>query len=147
MRWRLRRYWPPRSGGLFDLVVAGVESTDGATGTMPMALAAMLEIPSATFARRLEVADARVLIARETASGDDVVECPLPALVSVRAAIAEPRYRSLREKVAAKKKPTERVSLGDLGLGRAGHQAYALSVWPGRPGNFQEGSAARRSST
>ena len=39
----------------FDLVIAGVESSDGATGTMPMALAELLGIPCATFARRLSL--------------------------------------------------------------------------------------------
>lgn len=101
----------------FDLVVAGVESTDGATGTMPMTLAAMLGIPSATFARRVSLADGGISIERQTSSGHDVVECALPALVTVTAGIAEPRYPSLREMVAAKKKPTERLSLADLGLG------------------------------
>ena len=101
----------------FDLVVAGVESTDGATGTMPMTLAAMLGIPSATFARRLDIADGRMTIERQTGSGWDIVECALPALTTVTAGIADPRYPSLRESIAAKKKSTERLSLADLGLG------------------------------
>lgn len=100
----------------FDLVVAGVESTDGATGTMPMALAAMLGVPSATFARHVVLKDHRVSIERQTSSGYDVVECALPAVVTVTAGIAEPRYPSLREIVAARKKPTERLSLAELGL-------------------------------
>jgi electron transfer flavoprotein beta subunit len=100
----------------FDLVVAGVESTDGATGTMPMTLAAMLQVPSATFARHVVLEDRRVKIERQTSSGYDVVECSLPALVTVTAGIAEPRIPTLRAIVAAKKKPTERLSLADLGL-------------------------------
>lgn len=100
----------------FDLVVAGVESTDGATGTMPMALAELLDVPCATFARRVTVAAGRVSIERQTASGYDVVECGLPALVTVTAGAAEPRYPSLRDTIAVKKKPIERLSLADLGL-------------------------------
>jgi len=100
----------------FDLVVAGVESTDGATGTMPMALAAMLGVPSATFARHVVLEDRRVRIERQTSSGYDVVECALPAVVTVTAGIAEPRLPSLREIVAARKKPTEGLSLAELGL-------------------------------
>jgi electron transfer flavoprotein beta subunit len=101
----------------FDLVVAGVESTDGATGTMPMTLAAMLGVPCATFARHVVLEDRRVTIERQTSSGYDVVECSLPALVTVTAGIAEPHYPTLRDIVAARKKPTERLSLADLGLG------------------------------
>ena len=50
------------------------------------------------------------------ADGYDVVECELPALVTVTAAAAEARYPSLRETILAKRKPVERLSLADLGL-------------------------------
>lgn len=100
----------------FDLVVAGVESTDGATGTMPMALAELLDLPAATFARRLEVVRGRVVVERQTDSGYDVVECELPALVTLTAAAAEPRHTSLRDTIEAKKKPIERLTLADFGL-------------------------------
>ena len=103
----------------FDLVIAGVESSDGATGTMPMALADLLDLPSLTFARRVTVSRAGVSIERQTGSGYDVVECGLPALVTVTAAAAQPRYASLREMIAAKKKPVDRLSLNELGLAPA----------------------------
>ena len=118
----------------FDLVIAGVESTDGATGTMPMALAELLGVPSATFARRVVVSAGRVTIERQTASGYEVIECELPALVTVTAGAAEPRYPSLRETITAKKKPVERLTLSDLGLVpadvRAGHEVTAIEIAP-----------------
>lgn len=100
----------------FDLVVAGVESTDGATGTMPIALAELLGLPCASFARHAVVTDGRLSIERQTSSGYDVVECALPALVTVTLAVAVPRYPSVRETIQAKKKPVARLSLADLGL-------------------------------
>ncbi len=100
----------------YDLVLAGVESTDGATGTMPVTLAELLQLPCASFARRLSVDDGRVSVERQTLTGYDVVECELPALVTVTAAAAEARYPSLRETILAKRKPVERLSLADLGL-------------------------------
>ncbi|MGB0094774.1 MAG: electron transfer flavoprotein subunit beta/FixA family protein [Solirubrobacteraceae bacterium] len=99
----------------FDLVIAGIESSDGATGTMPMALAELLGIPAATFARQLLVKDGSVVIERQTEAGYDVIECVLPALVTVTSAVAEPRYPSVRAMIQAKKKPIERLSLADLG--------------------------------
>ena len=107
----------------FDLVVGGVESTDGATGTMPMALAELLGVPSATFARRVVAGDGRVSIERQTESGHDLVECALPALVTVTAGAAAPRYPSVKDGILAKRKPIERLSLADLGLGAADVQA------------------------
>src|SRR5688572_28791156 len=73
----------------FDLVIAGVESTDGYTGTLPMAVAELLAVPSATFARKLEVKDGAIVIERQTETGYDTVECPLPALVTVTAGVNE----------------------------------------------------------
>jgi len=100
----------------FDLVLAGVESTDGSTGTLPMTVAELLDVPSATFARALEVVDGRLRIDRQTEEGYDVVECPLPALATVTASAAEPRYPTLKGIMSAKTKPLEQLLLAGLGL-------------------------------
>jgi electron transfer flavoprotein beta subunit len=100
----------------FDLVLAGVESTDGYTGTTPMAVAELLGIPSATFARAVEIEGGALRVERQTEAGFDVVTCPLPALVTVTGSAAEPRYPTLKGIMAAKSKPLEQLSLGDLGL-------------------------------
>jgi electron transfer flavoprotein beta subunit len=100
----------------FDLVLTGVESTDGYTGTLPSTIAELLELPSATFARSLEVTDGRLRIERQTEDGYDVVECPLPALATVTGSAAEPRYPTLKGIMGAKSKPVEQLTLGDLGL-------------------------------
>jgi electron transfer flavoprotein beta subunit len=100
----------------FDLVLAGVESTDGYTGTLAATVAELLDVPSATFARKLEVADGTLRIERQTEDGYDVVECPIPALATVTGSAAEPRYPTLKGIMSAKTKPVEQHSLADLGL-------------------------------
>jgi electron transfer flavoprotein beta subunit len=100
----------------FDIVVAAVESTDGSTGTLPMTVAEFLGVPSATFARHVEVKDGGIRIERQTEAGYDVVECPLPALVTVTAGATNPRYPTLKGIMQAKQKPVEQLSLADLGL-------------------------------
>ena len=100
----------------FDLVVSGVESTDGYTGTLPMAVAEHLGIPSLTFARKLEVKDGSVSIERQTETGYHMVESPLPALVTVTAGANDPRYPTLKGIMQAKQKPVDALSLTDLGL-------------------------------
>ncbi|MFN2587648.1 MAG: electron transfer flavoprotein subunit alpha [Actinomycetota bacterium] len=102
--------------GPFDVVIAGVESTDGYTGTMPSTLAELLGIPQVTFAKTIEATESSVKINRQTAEGYHVVECELPALVTVTAGVNEPRYASFKGIMAAKKKPVETLSLADLGL-------------------------------
>lgn len=103
----------------FDLVVAGVESTDGYTGTMPAMLAEFLGIPQVTFVKRFEVTEQNIRVDRQTTDGYHVVECPLPALITVTAGVNEPRYASFKGIMAAKKKPVDQVTLGDLGLSGA----------------------------
>jgi electron transfer flavoprotein beta subunit len=105
-----------KKAGEFDLVLAGVESTDGYTGTMPASLAELLGLPQVTFAKTLDVAEGKVRVNRQTAEGYHVVECPLPVLVTLTAGVNEPRYASFKGIMAAKKKPVETWSLGDLGL-------------------------------
>lgn len=100
----------------FDLVLAGVESTDGYTGTLPMTVAELLGLPAVTFARKLEVADGRARVERQTEAGYDVVECPLPVVVTVTAGATEPRYPTLKGIMGAKAKPFEELTLADLGL-------------------------------
>src|SRR5215203_6552900 len=74
-----------------DLVLAATESSDGYTGTVPEQVAALLGLPSVTFAKEVEVADGKVKVQRQTEAGYDEVEAPLPALVSVTAGVVEPR--------------------------------------------------------
>jgi electron transfer flavoprotein beta subunit len=120
----------------FDLVLAGVESTDGATGTMPMALAERLGVPCLTFARRLAVESGRVSVERQAEHGHDVLESALPALVTVTAGVAAPRYPSFRKVTQAKEKPLERLTLADLGLGpddvRPTQHVTAVEIAPER---------------
>jgi electron transfer flavoprotein beta subunit len=100
----------------FDLVIAGVESTDGYTGTVPASIAEFLGVPGLTFARELHLSDDTLTIERQTATGYDDVVSPLPALVTVTAGATEPRYPSLKGVMAAKSKPVETLALADLGL-------------------------------
>ena len=99
-----------------DLVVAATESTDGYTGTTPVQLAELLGLPSVTFAKSVDVGDGRVKVNRQTEAGYDEVECPLPALVTVTAGVVEPRYPSFKGIMAARSKPVEQLTVGDLGL-------------------------------
>jgi electron transfer flavoprotein beta subunit len=102
--------------GGYDLVVAGVESTDGYTGAMPAIMAEFLGLPMVTFVKNLEAAEDGLRVQRQTADGYHVVECELPALITVTAGVNEPRYASFKGIMAAKKKPVEELSLSDLGL-------------------------------
>ncbi|MFP3899451.1 MAG: electron transfer flavoprotein subunit beta/FixA family protein [Acidimicrobiia bacterium] len=102
-----------------DLVLAATESSDGYTGTVPEQVAALLGLPSVTFAKHIEVADGGVKVQRQTELGYDEVVSPLPAVVSVTAGVVEPRYPSFKGIMAAKSKPVDQLTLGDLGIDAA----------------------------
>jgi electron transfer flavoprotein beta subunit len=100
----------------FDLVLAATESSDGYTGTVPEQIAAVLGLPSVTFAKHIEVDGSTAKVQRQTEAGYDEVECPLPAVVSVTAGVVEPRYPSFKGIMAAKSKPLDEVKVADLGV-------------------------------
>lgn len=99
-----------------DLVLAATESSDGYTGTVPEQIAAVLDLPSITFAKSVEISDGTVKVQRQTEAGYDECEAPLPALVSVTAGVVEPRYPSFKGIMAAKSKPVDTLTVADLGL-------------------------------
>jgi electron transfer flavoprotein beta subunit len=122
-----------------DLVLTATESSDGYTGTVPEQVAALLGLPSITFAKHVEVADGTVKVQRQTELGYDEVESPLPAVVSVTAGVVEPRYPSFKGIMAAKSKPVDQVALGDLGIDAgsvgfagAGQEIVAVDEAPAR---------------
>jgi len=99
-----------------DLIIAATESTDGYTGTTPVQVAELMGLPSVTFAKKVSVGDGKVRVERQTEAGYDEVECPLPAVVTVTAGVVEPRYPSFKGIMAAKSKPVDQLTVGDLGL-------------------------------
>lgn len=99
-----------------DLVICATESYDGSTGMVPPILAELLGVPQLTFAKKVEVDGSKLKVNRQTADGYMVVEADLPALITVTAAIAEPRYASLKGIMAARSKEVKQVSLQDLGV-------------------------------
>lgn len=101
-----------------DLVICGTESYDGSTGMVPPILAELLGVPQVTFAKKVEVDGSKLKVNRQTADGYMVVEASTPALVTVTAAIAEPRYASLKGIMAARSKEVKQLSLSDLGMER-----------------------------
>ncbi len=99
-----------------DLVIAGAESSDGYTGTVPAQIAGLLGMPSITAAKSVEADSGELKVKRQTDAGYDEVECPLPAVISVTAGVVEPRYPSFKGIMAAKSKPVEEMSAADLGF-------------------------------
>lgn len=116
-----------------DLVICAVESTDAYSGVVPGALAELLDLPQVTFARKVTLADGKVTVQRATETGYQTIEAQLPALVTVTASVAEPRYPSFKLLMQAKRKPIDARDVAALGLdaaqvGDAGAKERVLAV-------------------
>jgi electron transfer flavoprotein beta subunit len=86
-----------------DLIICGEESSDGATGQVPAGLAEWLEIPQLTLLTQIEI-DREQNVARgrrELKGGYELLEVPLPCVVSVKTAANEPRFIDYRIKAWA----------------------------------------------
>lgn len=107
-----------KDGGA-DLVLAGVQSDDLGTGMTGTMMAEFLGWAHATVVVRVEAnADAKSLKAsRELEGGiNEIVELPMPAVLTIQFGINQPRYASLKGIMAAKKKEFKAWSAADLGL-------------------------------
>jgi len=110
----------------FDLIIAGNESTDGRTASVPAMLAERLGIPQVTFVRAIEIDGSTLKAERTVDGGYTEVTAPIPAVVSVTEKINEPRYPNFKGIMAAKSKPVTTYSAADLEL-PAGDTGGAVS--------------------
>jgi electron transfer flavoprotein beta subunit len=87
----------------YDLILCGRQASDGDTGQVGPGVAEQLNIPQVAFVRRIEEIGPEMAVAqRMTEEGYEVIQSPLPALLSVVKEINEPRLPSLRGKLRAK---------------------------------------------
>ena len=99
----------------FDLVLCGKQAIDLDQHQVPARLAEALGVPQACVVTKLEIADGKLTAHRQIEGGSEVVEVPLPAVVSAQKGLNEPRYASLKGIMQAKKKPMDTWGLSDLG--------------------------------
>ncbi|KAJ8599541.1 hypothetical protein CTAYLR_007124 [Chrysophaeum taylorii] len=101
-----------------DLVIVGKQSIDGDNATTGPMLAELLDWPQVTFASKLEMIDGNTaaVVERETDTGTETVQVPLPALISADLRLNTPRYPKLPNIMKAKKKPVDTLDAADLGV-------------------------------
>jgi electron transfer flavoprotein beta subunit len=90
-----------------ELVLLGVKAVDDDQQQVGPMLASLLGRPCATGVSSFEVTDGSAVCRREVEGGTEVVELPLPAVVTLTKGEYEPRYASLKGIMAAKRKPLE----------------------------------------
>ena len=129
-----------KDGG-YDLVLFGKHAFDTSAGVVGTATAELLGLPCVTAVSKLDLANGRGSARRDLEGAAEMVEFPLPAVVTIDEGIARPRYPSLKGIMAAKKKPLESKP-AQLGAVRVTVQKAELP--PERPAGriIGEGAAA-----
>ena len=98
------------------LIILGKQAIDDDANQTGQMLAALADLPQATFASKVEIADGKAKVTREIDGGLETLEITLPAVVTTDLRLNEPRYVTLPNIMKAKKKPLETVKPEDLGV-------------------------------
>jgi electron transfer flavoprotein beta subunit len=112
------------------LVLFGVKSIDDDQQQVAPMVATLLDRACVTGVASFGVADGKVVCHREVEGGVEVVEAPLPAVLSITKGPHEPRLASLKGIMAAKKKPLEEKPATVV---PSRLRVRSLSEPPGRP--------------
>ncbi len=106
--------------GEYDLIICGKQAIDGDTAQVGPGLAEKLGIPHTTYVRKIEeLRDGYIRCQRMTEDGYEVIEMPLPAVITVVKEINEPRLPSLKGKMRAKKTEVKVWTSDDIGADKA----------------------------
>ncbi|MCD4812615.1 electron transfer flavoprotein subunit beta/FixA family protein [bacterium] len=101
--------------GDYQLIITGKQAVDGDTAQVGPEIAACLDLPMIAWVRKIEeISEEKIRAQRLMEDGYDVLESPLPALISVVKEINEPRLESLKGKMRAKKYEPQVWAVADM---------------------------------
>ena len=141
-----------QKAGDYDLVICGKQAIDGDTAQVGPGISAHLDIPQVTYVKKIEEVDAEkrhMRVERMTEEGYEIIESPLPCLITVVKEINEPRLPSLKGKMRAKKAEIKKWGAKDLDvdpdlIGLNGSPTKVLKIFTPSPrgkGQILEGDA------
>lgn len=105
-----------RKIGNVGVIICGKQASDGDTAQVGPGIATHLDLPQVTYVRKIdEIAEDHVLAERMLDEGSEVINCPVPCVLTVVKELNEPRLPSLRGKMAAKKAQIIQWTANDLG--------------------------------
>lgn len=98
------------------LIIAGKQAIDDDCNQTGQMLAALADLPQATFASKVEVCDGAAIVTREVDGGLETLRLNLPAVITTDLRLNEPRYATLPNIMKAKKKPLDTIKPDALGV-------------------------------
>jgi len=120
--------------GEYDLILCGRQAADWDAGVVGSVIAENLGIPIVTLARKVEVIDGSVRVERVIPDGHEVVESPLPAVVTVSNEIGQARLASGKGIIMAARKQIPVWQAGEIGcddslVGSGAARSEVLSLY------------------
>ena len=97
-------------------MILGKQAIDDDCNQTGQMLAALADLPQATFASKVEVADGKASVTREVDGGLETISMALPAVITTDLRLNEPRYVTLPNIMKAKKKELEIIKPDALGV-------------------------------
>lgn len=102
--------------GEYDLVLCGREAADSNAGQVGSGIAELLRIPSVTIAVKVELSNGKIRVRRVVSDGYEVIEAPMPALITVTSELGELRATTMKAIMEAKRKPIITWNAQDIGV-------------------------------
>jgi electron transfer flavoprotein beta subunit len=99
-----------------QIVILGKQAIDDDSNQTGQMLASLMDIPQATFASKVVVADGKASVTREVDGGLETIALSLPAVITTDLRLNEPRYVTLPNIMKAKKKPLDTIKVEELGV-------------------------------
>ncbi|MBF5039296.1 electron transfer flavoprotein subunit beta/FixA family protein [Methylophilus glucosoxydans] len=109
------------------LILLGKQAIDDDAGQTGQMLAALLNLPQATYASQITIAENQATVVREIDGGTQTLSVSLPAVITADLRLNEPRYVKLPNLMMARKKPIETLPLDSLNLSLT-HSVQQLKV-------------------
>ena len=99
-----------------QIIILGKQAIDDDSNQTGQMLASLMDIPQATFASKVVIADGKATVTREVDGGLETIALTLPAVITTDLRLNEPRYVTLPNIMKAKKKTIDIVKPEDLGV-------------------------------
>ncbi len=120
--------------GVFDIILTGRQAADWDAGQVGLLLGGMLNVAVVSHAKKIELTGGKLRIERVTTEGYEVVESPVPAVVTVTSELGKLRLPNIRGVLAAKKKEPLYWKATDIGadaasIGQSGRRVKLLRLY------------------
>jgi electron transfer flavoprotein beta subunit len=112
------------------LIILGKQAIDDDCNQTGQMLAALCDLPQATFASKVEVVDGKLKVTREVDGGSETLSLSMPAVITTDLRLNEPRYVTLPNIMKAKKKQMDVMKPADLGVDIKAHLKTLKVVEP-----------------